>query len=95
MAKYATLGSMNIKKDLDTKNRKAYCIKIPKDTIITVNGRKVEGDYINVERPTDKFDRMLAKGSITQAEYEKKCADYDAQGKLSFVQFEITAKTEE
>lgn len=92
--KFVQLGSMMVKKELGRDGKKAYYIKIPKDTVITVNGKQITGEFINVERPADKFKRMLDKGSITQEEYEAKVARFAQDGDLSFIQFELSAIAE-
>lgn len=92
---FKTVGVINQKKENDEQGRATYCLKLDKERKITVDGLQVQGLYLNVARPTDKLDKMLAKGKITEAEYEEKAARYDKDGDLNYVKFEITAVFDE
>jgi flagellar basal body rod protein FlgF len=91
---YAQVGSFALSSREGENGEKSYYIKISKDTQLTINGKKVKGEYLNVEKPTVKFDRMLAKGTISQEEYNDKIAAFEGEGKLSFIKFEISAELE-
>lgn len=89
--RYLPVGAMILSKDADDKGRKSYYIKLSDKTKITIDGVDVSGKYINVQRPADKFDRMLASGKITQEEYDEKVNQFSEGGNLSFITFELTA----
>ena len=109
--KYPEIGAMIQKKDKDTgaavldHNGKAtYYVKVGKKTKITVeseiNGTVVKkvlkgGDFINISRPRDKYDRMLQNGNITPAEHAEKIARFEKGGDLDYIQFELTATVKE
>ena len=67
-------------------------IKVDKDLDIQINGKSVAGMYININKPTEKFDRMLAAGKITEEEYDEKTARFGAEGDLSWIRQELTIK---
>ena len=76
--KYPAIGSMIARKDkatgqeiLDANGNQTYYIKVDSKADLRINGVKVTG-YLNVSRPRDKADRMLAKGSITAKEHAEK-----------------------
>ncbi len=102
---YASLGSLIFAAEFDEEGnrlegqfktdedgKKVYRLKLDKDTKISINGVDFTGKTLYVNRPVEKFKRMLAKGTITQKEFEQKVADFAPGGKLEFVQLEITAK---
>lgn len=91
--KYTTIGSMNTKREKDEQGRVSYNIKLDSKVKLIVNGEEVTSGYLNVSRPTDKFERMLKAGALTEEEYDRKLADFDKGGKLEFIKFEITAVT--
>lgn len=103
MAKrYPEIGSMIAKRDKESgepvtdKNGKAtYYIKIGKDVKLTVNGKPVESGYLNINRPRDKFDRMLEAGKITKQEHAQKIAQYEKGGDYDYVNFVLSAAIEE
>jgi len=84
MAEFIKLGSLNKKK------AGGFTIKVDKDVEIVVNGKKFTGDYINVQKPTVKYDHMLRKEKITEEEYNKAIARFADGGDLSFVRQELT-----
>ena len=99
--KYPEIGSMIAKRDRDTgepvtdKNGKpTYYVKLDKNVKITVNGKPVTG-YFNINRPRDKFDRMLEAGKITKQEHAQKVAQYEKGGEHDYVNFVLSAKIEE
>lgn len=97
MAKtYHSIGQMKTKKDKDENGNVQYLIEIDKKYLgrISIDGIPLTSKYVNVERPTKKFDKMLAKGSIDEVEYDQKMADFSPEGKLSFVKFDIQIVTE-
>lgn len=110
--KYHNFASMKTKKDKDENGNVQYLIELDKkyiDKLFLYDSEKkryvpVPGKYINVDRPTTKFDRMLKSGKITEAEYEQKVSEYDAsidpqtkqpRGKLAFVKFDLQIVTED
>ena len=84
MAEFIKLGSLNKKKN------GGFTIKVDKDAEIVINGKKFTGDYINVQKPTVKYDNMLKKGKITEDEYNKAVARFAEGGDLAFVRQELT-----
>lgn len=102
---YHNLGSMKLKKDKDENGNLQYYVEIDQKILdkIRIDGKKIS-KFIQVERPTQKFDRMLAAGKIDEKEYEEKTAQFDStidpqtkqpRGKLSFVKFDLQAVSEE
>lgn len=67
-------------------------IKFDDRTSIVINGVEMSGKYANLEKPTAKFERMLAAGKISEEEAEEKIAQFEDGGKLSFVRQEISVK---
>lgn len=90
-SKYETLGTFCLKKKENPEEPNAYHIKLGKDVKLTINGKEVDGLYLDVKKPEVKFDRMLAKGIISQEERNEKVAEFQEKGRLSFVKFDITA----
>lgn len=91
--KYTPFGGFLEKKEKDESGRPQYYIKIDKNVKVTVNGKQVTA--LNIQRPTDKFERQLAKGTISEAEFEEKMAQFDKDGDLSFVKFELTVNLDD
>lgn len=89
--RYVALGAITIKKEKDAQGRNQYYFKISDDVELTINGRKFTGKYLNVSRPTDKYDRMLEKGKISEDEHEQKCEQFEKGGKLSYISLELQA----
>lgn len=107
---YHNIGSMKTKKDKDEDGNVQYVIQLDKkyQGKIFIQDEKGKfqpvSEYIQVERPTEKFDRMLVKGTIDEKEYEQKVAQFDSTvdprtkqslGKLSFIKFDLQMITEE
>lgn len=94
--KFNNIGSMKTKKEKDENGNPQYYIELDKNFIgrLTLDGKPF-GKYIDVQRPTTKFDRMLKAGTIDEAEYDQKTAEFAADGKLSFVKFDLQIVTEE
>lgn len=94
--KFNNLGSMKLKKDKDKDGNPQYYIELDQKIIekLKLDGKPLS-KFINVERPTAKYDRMLKAGKITQEEYEAKIADFDKEGRLSFVKFDLQVQTED
>ncbi len=88
--KFNAIGSMKTKKEKDANGNPQYYIEIDKNFIdrLKLDGKPI-GKYINVERPTSKYDRMLKSGKIDEAEYDEKTAQFAADGKLAFVKFDL------
>lgn len=64
--KYVKLGAL-------MKNKQGgFYIALDKEINLNVNGRKFTGKYISCDKPQAKFERMLAKGTITEEEYSEK-----------------------
>lgn len=95
--KYHNIGSMKTKKEKDKDGNVQYLIEIDKKYIgrISIDGKPITGKYINVDRPTTKYDRMLQSGKITEDEYEQKTAEFAPDGKLAFVKFDLQIVTED
>lgn len=93
---YHNLGSMKLKKDKDENGNAQYYIELDKKIAdrIKIDGKPIS-KFINVERPTAKFDRMLASGKLSPEEYEQKIEEFGAEGKLSFVKFDLQATQED
>lgn len=101
MAKnYTTIGSMKTRKERDENGQVQYYVQLDKKVLGKLFIKDDKGqyqsvtEYIQVERPTAKFDRMLKSGKIDETEYDKKTADYAKDGKLDFVKFELQIVTE-
>jgi hypothetical protein len=107
---YHNIGSMKTKKDKDEDGNVQYVIQLDKKyhgkIFIKNDQGKLEPvtEYISVERPTVKYDRMLKKGTIDEKEYEEKVDQFDStvdpktkqpRGKLSFIKFDLQMVTEE
>lgn len=69
-----------------------FYIKFDKDTEIEINGVRVTGLTASCEKPTDKFERMLAVGAISEEEAQVKMAKYQEGGELEYVRQEINIK---
>lgn len=95
--KFHNIGSMKTKKEKDANGNPQYYIEIDKNYIgrISIDGKPVTTKFINVDRPTSKFDRMLKSGKIKEDEYDQKTADFAPDGKLSFVKFDLQIVEEE
>jgi flagellar basal body rod protein FlgF len=59
---------------------------------VTVNGVDVTGRTASLEKPSAKFERMLASGVMSEEEAQEKIDDYEDGGRLDFVRQEITIK---
>lgn len=86
---FPKIGAMMQKKDKDDQGRPAYWLKINDDVEVIVNGKRVTA--LNIERPTDKYDRMIASDKLSPEAYEEKMAMYEEGGELSFIKFEFSA----
>lgn len=98
---YLNLGTIVEKRDKQTgepirdeNGNKTYYLKIDKKSKVTINGVQLEG-YINVQRPRDKYDRMLAKGKLTPQEHADKIAQYEKGGDFDYATFELNASVED
>lgn len=93
---YFNLGSMKLRKDKDENGNPQYYVELDPKIVdkIRIDGKKIT-KYFQVERPTAKFDRMLASGKINEKEYEEKVAEYEKDGRLSFVKFDLQATSDE
>ena len=89
---YVKLGAMVDSGEKDENGKPIYYIKLDKEVKIKINGQDFNGKSFKVERPTDKFDRMVKKGVITPDEHKQKLDLYAEGGKAAFVKFEIEAK---
>ena len=90
--RFVALGSIMVKKEKDSKGRNSYYMKLDDAVKITINGRPYNNKYIQVSRPTDKYDRMFEKGTITEDTYEEKVSAFDKDGRLSYVSLELSAE---
>lgn len=101
--KYHNIGSMKTKKDKDADGQVQYLIELDKaylGKIFIYNETTKEfvpmsGKYINVDRPTAKYDRMLKAGTIKEDEYDQKTSVFAPDGKASHVKFDLQIVTEE
>jgi ACT domain-containing protein len=99
--KYHNIGSMKTKKDKDEDGNVQYVIQLDKkyQGKIFVQDEKGKfkpvSEYIQVERPKAKFDRMLKAGKIEDTEYSDKVDQFEKGGKLEFVKFDLQMTTEE
>lgn len=89
---FVKLGAMLMSDELDHNGKPSYYIKLDKDVKLMINGRELATTSLKVERPTDKFDRMVKAGKMDPEEHQKKIEFYADGGKASFVKFEIEAK---
>jgi hypothetical protein len=96
MAKYNNFGSMKLKKEKDKDGNPQYYIELDQKIIdrLKFDGKPLD-KFIQVERPTAKFDRMLNSGKLSQDEYDAKVAQFDKDGKLSFVKFDLQIVTKD
>lgn len=86
---FPKIGAMMTKKDKDDQGRPAYWLKINDDVVVTVNGKRVSA--LNIERPTDKYDRMINNDKISPEEYDEKIALYNEGGEYNYIKFEFSA----
>jgi len=91
-SKFVKMGAMIAGKEKDAQGRTQYYLKLDKDVKLLVNGKELASDTVAIERPTDKYDRMVASGKMTPEEYDSKVAIFEDGGKASFVKFEFTAR---
>jgi hypothetical protein len=83
---------MVLDKEKDEQGRAKYYFKLDKDVKILVNGKELASTSFQIERPTDKYDRMVKAGKMSEKEHAEKLDLYGEDGKASFVKFEFTAK---
>ena len=91
---YAPVGVLIQDKELREDGQPKYYIKLSKDTKVSINGKDLTGGYLQVSYPTDKFDNMLKRGSISQEDYLQKVSRFSEGGDLSYIAFEINAAFE-
>jgi hypothetical protein len=91
--KYTPFGGFLEKKEKDDQDRPQYYIKIDQNVDVRVNGKKVTA--LNIQRPTDKFERQLAKGTISEEQFEQKMAEFEKGGDKAFVKFELTVNLDD
>lgn len=89
---FVKVGSMLLSEEPDHNGKPAYYIKLDKNVKILINGRELAKDTFKVERPTDKFDRMVKAGKMSPDEHAKNLELYAEGGARDFVKFEIEAK---
>lgn len=85
MSKFVNFGILCMKKD-----KSGFYIKLDRELELTVNGDKVDTDFINVQAPTVKYERMLKADKITKEEYDEKVARFDKEGDLNYIRQELT-----
>tara|TARA_R100001086_G_scaffold224004_2_gene141855 strand:+ start:857 stop:1132 length:276 start_codon:yes stop_codon:yes gene_type:complete len=56
---------------------------------LNINGKLFKGEYLNLDKPQVKYERMLEKGMIDEDEFEEKLENIP-----DFVKYEITAVLE-
>jgi hypothetical protein len=82
--KYVNVGILCKRKD------GGFYIKVDKDSGLSIGGQDFSGQYINVSKPTEKYDRMLKAGKITEDEYNEKIDRYSQGGDLEWIRQELT-----
>lgn len=85
---FPKVGAMLQKKELGKDGKPQYYLRIDKDVEVKINGKKVTA--LNIERPTAKYERMLANDKISPEEYEEKMELFE-EGELSYIKFEFSA----
>lgn len=90
MADFINLGAIMTKKDRDAEGKLQYYIKLDKEVKLVVNGKEATSEYIQVNSPKVKYDKMLAKGKIEEEEADKSKARFDKGGDLEFIKQELT-----
>lgn len=83
---YVQLGAI-----LKSKEGSLY-IKFDQNAEVIINGVNVSGGTASLEKPTEKFGRMVAAGKMTEDEAEERIAAYSEGGKLEYVRQEISVK---
>jgi hypothetical protein len=89
---YLNIGAVLRKKEKDADGNPTYWLKLDEKADVVVNGVKVTA--LNIQRPTEKYDRMLKSGKITAEEYEQKTSRYFDPDDLEYVTFEVVAAIE-
>ena len=99
--KYHDIGSMIERRDkstgepvLDVNGKRQYYVKLNDKIELKIDGKRITG-FLNISRPRDKFDRMLQNGKITAAEHAQKISRFEKDGDLTYINFEVTATSEE
>jgi len=90
MADFINFGALMTKKDRDAEGKLQYYIKLDKDVKLVVNGKDATSEYIQVQNPKVKYDRMFDKEKITEEEMDKAKARFDKGGDLEFIRQELT-----
>lgn len=92
---FFNLGSIKTKKELDEDGKPQYYLEIDtkKITELKINGVVIDNKYLDVDRPSAKFKRMLKNKKISPEEFQSKTDDFEKGGKLEFVKFDVVAKT--
>lgn len=65
-----TTGFVKLGSIIETKN--GLCVVLNEEVELEVNGQKVTGKFINMEKPMVKYERMLDKGLISEEEFAEK-----------------------
>jgi len=101
--KYVSVGAIMKRKKENESDPTEYYIKLDKETTVTIDGDTVTGGYLNVSKPSRKYEAMVARaarqleeGEINEDEFEKiqseceeKSARYAKDGDLSFITQEL------
>jgi hypothetical protein len=86
---FPKVGAMVLKREKDNFGKDAYYIKIDENTKVTINGKEVKS--LNIQRPMEKYHRMLESGKITEQEFNEKEELYSPDGDFHFIKFEVSA----
>ena len=101
--KYVSVGAIMKRKKENEGDPTEYYIRLDKDTPITIDGDTVTSGYLNVSKPTRKYEAMVARaasrleaGEISEDEFDKlqreceeKAARYAKGGDLDYITQEV------
>lgn len=90
---YVNLGILCEAQEPDENGNPSYYIKLGKDVEeLIINGQSVEGDYINLQSPAQKFEGLLTHGVIDEDEYEESMEKYDEGGEYEGIKYFVSVK---
>ena len=90
---YVNLGILCEAQEPDEDGNPNYYIKLGRDVEeLIVNGQEVEGEYINLQSPLQKFTSLLANGIIDEEEYEESMEKYDEGGEYEGIKYFVSLK---
>lgn len=92
-SKYVNLGILCEAQEPDEDGNPKYYIKLGKDVEeLVINGQEVEGQYIDLQSPLQKFAGLLSYGVIDEDEYEESVAKYDEGGEYEGIKYFVSVK---